>query len=110
MLMDGIDAGPAWGREQTMTTTYYIHRIPAGARVECEGLDSLLTARGWSGHLIAGSDVDAIRATAERVLATGNPETVVCGMPSPAPSQEDRESLARHERLMADMDRPDSDL
>lgn len=100
----------------TKTYTLSIVRYPAlGVAVTCGPHSAICDAHGyWSGPLAIDPAVrDAIvRDAIVRVRASGQPETVTVGASVPV-SPERRAAIAaaqtRHDALMADMDRADSD-
>ncbi len=61
------------------------------------------------GSPVAVEDQDQVIAAVRRVAASDIEETIEIGQPDPA-TAEDKAWLTGHDRLMADMDRDDSDL
>lgn len=62
-----------------------------------------------TGDLVRDSDEAVVLAAVRRVIASGQREVVTSGESSTPASAETLADYARHERLMAEMDRPESD-
>lgn len=98
-----------------MTTTYTVTRgqqyDPDGASVEFGNLSANFRADGrfQNGDFPGVEGLAAVKDAVARVIATGHAETISVGAPARHATAAETQAMDRHDRLMADMDRADSD-